>query len=302
MPLFKVTKNIFQCASEGQDLAVRGNQILFVSKKDSSFSEIGHARRSETKSACQRPTLHRSKNWRGPCKGAADLHYIHNVVSRKENPKLSRAMTVDRGIQVDFIENESIGTRHEPSTGAYTDTKKNVENVRTKDTKDHGCAYSCHHRCTKLKDVMGDVGRNPLKKELVAMLHSKEFTLVQKLKVLADECNSEPNTPLELKDSTYAVLQEQFGIICVNFPHDIEDSGQFNWGATALIEAGFGDDCDDDDYLTPQTLCGSVEFLSPESASSSPIPLIKRKTLYPEPCPAFPMEVSFPPFPHVDFD
>ena len=303
MPLFKVSKNIFQRASEGQDLVVRGNQILFVSKEENSINEISHVKRSETKSACQRPTLHRSKNSKGPCNGAADLHYIHGMVSRKVNPKLSRAMTVDRGIQVDFIENESNGMRHGLSTGVGTDIKKNVKNMTTETTKDHSRANSNHHICTKLKEVRGSIESKALEKELVATLHSKEFTLVQKLKVLADECNSEPHTPLELKDSTYAVLKEKFGLISVNFPHDIEDNGQFNWGAKALIEAGFGDDGDDDDDdLAPQTLFTSVELLSSESASSSPLPLIKRKTLYPEPCPAFPMEVSFPPFPQVDFD
>lgn len=302
MPLFRVANKLFQHDAEGKDLIVRGNQIPFLPKKEGSFIEIKGLRVSASDSAPHKKNLQCTTNSRIFLDEAVDGQYAHAIVSRRVKPKFTR--TVDRGVQVDDIEKEVNLKNQELSTGMKTVLKKTLPSVEFEGIKEQESVSDLtNQRFIFMEETEQRINNSGLEKDFAATLQEKELSFARQLKGLADECNSDPPSSLDLKDSTYVVLKEQRGIVLVHFPNDLQSEDPVSLAANALLETGDIDDGDDDDDdeidLRPQN---SLSLLSFESSPSTPVPLIRRKTLYPEPCPAFPMEVSFPPFPPVEFD
>ena len=297
MPLFRVRNTLLKRGSEGQELVVRGNQILFVSKSDVSLSDSKGGKRSTTNSAPHGAKLLCSKFSKVSLDEVVRGQFIHGTALRREKLKLRKTTTVDCGIQVNDIEDEQ--APEELANESARAVEKEIQTVKTEHPKEEESASTINNRrFTNMKNTAECLDTSDHERGIAATLQEKELLFAHQLKVLADGCNIDPLNSLELKDSTYVVVKEPRGILVVNFPQDLQSEDNPDFSATGLLEAFDVDDDDDDLDLTPQNSLPSTELLSSESNCSSPVHLARRKTLYPEPCPAFPMEVSFPP---VDF-
>ena len=292
MPLFRARKKIFQRDGEGQDLVVRGNQILFVRKKDGTVTEMKGGRWSTTTPNHRVRLQDKTSSTNSSFDDKVHNKYIHRLVPTKD-AKLGGMRTVDRGIQVDNINIGVDPKCHELSDVSNSAVKKERGILVT----DKAIKVN-RHKLIKVKEAKECIDNSEIRKDVATKIQQKECSFAQQLKVLADECRHDAFKSLELKNSTYLVLRETDGVVLVHFPDDLKEEESFTW-ENALLEADDDDDdCDELDF-TSQTSVSSIEWLSSDSNSSSPFPFVRRQTLYPEPCPAFPMEVSFPP---VDFD
>lgn len=295
MSFMTVRKKLFQRNFDEQDLVVRGNRILFVTKNEVAFADMKNRSHSAANSAVSGANQIASVESNGvPLHGMVEKGCSHKSGSEKE-ASLRNMITVDRAIQVGSVSSDN-GFESHGIAKESTPAMDNKANIFGDTNKERMCDIERHPRLTSVIDPAQTCDTSNKGGDVVPERNQQEHSFAQQLKVLADECSNESPATLELKDSTYLVLKEAHGVVLVHFPQDLKEEDSFNL-ASALLETD-DDDADDVDLASHASL-SSVELLTSESTASSPIPFIRRKTLYPEPCPAFPMEVSFPP---VEFE
>lgn len=296
MPIYTVRKKIFQHSAEDQNLVVRGSRILFFTKKEGSSTDLKNSRcpKSNPSTRSEKP-LENVASKSPPFNELVNQKCIENLAAHKQ-AHLKRMMAVDRSIQVGDSSNHCC---REIPDSPVSEESRAAE--KEKECKTMVYLSAIKEGITSidinLKDSRQSLDSNNSEKCANAKVHEKELSFAQQLKSLADGCSEGATESLEVKGSVYVVLKEARGIVLVQFPDDLEDQSSFNW-ESSLLEAEEEDDGDEVD-LTSQGSISSAELLTSESNSSSPVLLARRKTLYPEPCPAFPMESSFPP---VEFD
>ena len=277
--MFGSNRSLTEQSMTGPDLVVKGNRIRFGHKKSQSATHF--------KGTC----------WTGPAAMSDEFCHTRKAeglaVTQDKFPesRQPRSLTVDRGVQVDcfalkahssdiYREISDPNNVIETCCIGHANVAESLCGITSNEFHEHrssAAVCEANEKQTSTKDSMR------LKES-----QQKEILLAKKLRVLAEEAIETAVEPMEIRSSSYLVTKKKTvpNVFVVNFPEDVQK----------LNESTPGSSLDDDDRGIEIRPIDTMQTKKKKHGSRS---AGGTRTLYPVPCPAFPMELSFPP---VNFD
>lgn len=263
----------------GPDLVVKGNRIRFGRKKIQSATHFKGS--CWTQATMSGESCHTRK--------AESLGVTQDKVPESQKP---RSLTVDQGVQVDCF---ALKTHFNDIYREMPNPNNVVETccISHANISENPCRIACHgfHEYQSSASIYEADDRQTSAKDPMRFIESqkKEILLAKKLRVLAEEAIETTVEPMQIRSSSYLVTKKKTvpNVLVVNFPEDVH-----KLNASTSI-SGLGDEDLAISSLNP------IDAKQKRKKKHGSLRAGDTRKLYPIPCPAFPMELSFPP---VNFD
>ena len=277
--MFGSDRSLTEQSITGPDLVVKGNRIRFGHKKSQSATHF--------KGTCwTQATMSGEFCHTGNAEG---LEVTQDKYPESRQP---RSVTVDRAVQIDCF---ALQANCNDIYGEISDPNNMIKTccISHANIAEKLCGITCNefHEHQSSAAVCEANDKETSTKEPMRLKESqqKEILLAKKLRVLAEEAIETAVEPMEIRSSSYLVAKKKTvpHVLVINFPDDVQK----------LNESTPVSGLEDDDELSIEIL--PIDTKQKKKKKHGPRSAGGTRKLYPVPCPAFPMELSFPP---VNFD
>ena len=271
-------------------LVVLGNQISISTKRNEAPSQMKTSLLNQTSTFCSSSQISRTDDQQFSCDSDFRFSFSKEDSSESLLP-WKKQPTVDRGVQVDTIGSYchcNDGCKSFPTPEVNVDRHAISTSIGNKSVRKSSITLKSHRFIQVTENCQSSNGDNKDCSRLNKLQTNELVKFAEKLTLLADASNNDYVEPLDLKNSTYLVLKKTQEVVLVQYPDDLKAKCP-STNSLALY------DTEDELGSLSRGSITSIDIVPSELGDISPDLMRRKKTLYPMPCPAFPMEVSFPP-------